>query len=318
MAEIKISVFTTCYNQENYIAEAIESVVNQSIHPFEYIICDDCSTDRTWEIVQSYQSKYSNIIKSYRNEKNLGLYQNFNFAQSLVTGNLITCVSGDDFILHNYFQDIFSFVEDNKLDPENDSFLIISNTVNLFPSGLKTYYSNQLFKDKSLFSCRLRYVLDERFGFVSKKSFEKTGGFKTNIGLHADYLWGFDRIVNTENIFFIDKYHSVYRVGVGVASKTQNKDSNESFQSTLKIVRSKYSKYFDKKDVNYYNYIYAKCNYIIDNSKKHFLILLFQTFKNIGNFGTTKKQIKAFGFIFIPTIVKKILLKFIFFRINSQ
>ena len=309
MNDIKISVFTTCYNQENYIAEAIESVVNQSIQPFEYIICDDCSTDRTWEIVQSYQSKYSDFIKSFRNEKNLGLYPNFNYAQSLVTGNLITCVSGDDFILPNYFKDIFSFVEDNKLDPENDSFLIISNTVNQYPSGLKTYYSNQPFKDKSLISCRLRYVLDERFGFVSKKSFEKTGGFKTNIGLHADYLWGFDRLVNTEKFYFIDKYHSVYRVGVGVASKAKIVDSNKSFISTLEIVKSKYTTYFDEKDINYFNYIYARCNYIIDNSFRKYFVLLIHTFKNIGNFGTNKKQIKAFVLIFIPNFLKKALLK---------
>lgn len=309
MAEIKISVFTTCYNQENYIAEAIESVVNQSIHPFEYIICDDCSTDRTWEIVQSYQSKYSHIIKSFRNDKNLGLYSNFNFAQSLVTGNLITCVSGDDLILPNYFQEILDFVIFNNLDPENDSFLLISNIINLFPSGIKTYYSNFVFENKNLFSFRLRYVLDERFGFVSKPSFIKTGGFITNIGLHADYLWGFDRIVNTEKFYFIDKYHSVYRVGVGVASKTKILESNESFLKILEIVKSKYSKYFDQKDIKYYNYIYAKCNYIIDNSFEKYLILFFQTFKNISNFGTNKKQIKAFLLIFVPKFLKKTLLK---------
>lgn len=318
MAELKISVFTTCYNQENFIAEAIESVVNQSVHPFEFIICDDCSQDGTWEIVQKYQLIYPQIIKSYRNEINLGLYPNFNFAQSLVTGNLITCVSGDDFILPNYFKDIFSFVEDNKLDPENDSFLIISNTVNLFPSGLKTYYSNQPFKDKSLFSCRLRYVLDERFGFVSKKSFEKTGGFKTNIGLHADYLWGFDRIVNTENIYFIDKYHSVYRVGVGVASKTKVVESNKSFLEILEIVKTKYSTFLNPKDELFYKFITAKCKYIINSSIKNYFILLNYTFRNLGNFGSSKKQFKAFSFILIPNFLKKIVLKINFIKFLSK
>lgn len=309
MAEIKISVFTTCYNQENFIAEAIESVVNQSIQPFEYIICDDCSQDGTWEIVQKYQLKYPQIIKSYRNESNLGLYPNFNFAQSLVTGNLITCVSGDDFILPNYFQDIFSFVEENRLDPENESFMLISNTVNLFSNGSKSYYSNFIFKNRNLFSCRLRYILDERFSFVSKKSFQKTGGFKTDIGLHADYLWGFDRIVNTEKFYFIDKYHSVYRVGVGVASKTKIIESNKSFLKTLEIVKSQYSKHFNEKDICFYNYNYAKCNFIIDKSFKNYLKLFFQTFYNIGNFGTNKKQFKAFSFILIPDFLKKIVLK---------
>jgi glycosyltransferase involved in cell wall biosynthesis len=318
MSDIKISVFTICYNQENYISDAIESIVNQSIQPFEYIICDDCSNDKTWEIVKKYQLKYPHLIKSFRNEKNLGLYANANFAQSLVTGNLITSVSGDDLILPNYFQDVINFISENNIDPENDSFMVISNIVNLYTNGAKTYYSNYCLKDKNLFAFRLRYILDDRFGFVSKPSFIETGGFQTNIGLHADYLWGFNRILKTKNFYFLNNYYHVYRVGVGIASKTKIIESNESFLKTLEIVKLKYLKFFNKKDLVYFKYIVAKCNFIINNSLKNYFLLFYHTFRNIGNFGNNKKQIKAFIFIFIPNCIKKPILFFNFFRILSK
>ena len=66
----KISVLMPAYNAEKYIAEAIESILNQTFKDFEFIIIDDCSTDRTWEIIQKY-SKIDNRIVALRNEKNL-------------------------------------------------------------------------------------------------------------------------------------------------------------------------------------------------------------------------------------------------------
>ena len=59
----KISVIMAVYNCEDTVAEAIDSILNQTFQNFEFIICDDCSTDDTFKIVYEYANKYpDNII----------------------------------------------------------------------------------------------------------------------------------------------------------------------------------------------------------------------------------------------------------------
>ena len=57
------------YNCEKYISEAIESILNQTFSDFEFIIIDDGSTDKSWEIIQEYDKKDDRII-ALRNEEN--------------------------------------------------------------------------------------------------------------------------------------------------------------------------------------------------------------------------------------------------------
>ena len=57
MADVLVSVITPAYNVERYISDAIESILAQSFRDFEYVVIDDCSTDRTWEIIQSYAKR---------------------------------------------------------------------------------------------------------------------------------------------------------------------------------------------------------------------------------------------------------------------
>ena len=88
-----ISVILPTYNGEKYLAETLESVLNQTYKNLEIIITDDCSTDRTVEIVKSYNDER---IKLYVNEKNLGIANNTNKALSLATGEFIMMQDHDD------------------------------------------------------------------------------------------------------------------------------------------------------------------------------------------------------------------------------
>jgi glycosyltransferase involved in cell wall biosynthesis len=82
-----------CFNVEKYVAEAIESILNQTYGNFELLILDDCSTDRTAEIVKGFADKR---IVYHKNKTNLGLSENLNVGIRLAKGEYIARMDGDD------------------------------------------------------------------------------------------------------------------------------------------------------------------------------------------------------------------------------
>lgn len=93
----------TSYNREQYIAEAIESVLASTYANFELIIVDDRSKDKTVDIAKSYAA-HDPRIHVYVNEKNLGDYRNRNQAASYAKGEFIMYVDSDDKILVDGFE----------------------------------------------------------------------------------------------------------------------------------------------------------------------------------------------------------------------
>ena len=94
------------YNQERYIREAIEGAFAQTYEPLEIIISDDCSTDRTFEIMQEMAVAYAGKahIKLNRNAANLGVAGHVNRVIELSTGRLIVGAAGDDVSLPDRVQ----------------------------------------------------------------------------------------------------------------------------------------------------------------------------------------------------------------------
>lgn len=89
------------YNHEKYIREAVEGALAQTYTPLEIILSDDCSTDKTFEIIQeiakSYTGKHQLVIN--RNEKNLGLAEHVNGLFKKANGEIIVLAAGDDISL---------------------------------------------------------------------------------------------------------------------------------------------------------------------------------------------------------------------------
>ena len=80
-----VSVLLTAYNRERYIAEAIESVLAQTLADFELIVSDDGSTDRTVAIAREYERR-DRRIRVTVNERNLGQFENRRHVASLARG----------------------------------------------------------------------------------------------------------------------------------------------------------------------------------------------------------------------------------------
>ena len=66
----KVSVIMATYNCQETISKSIDSVVRQTYYDWEFIICDDCSTDQTYNILLSYQERYPEKIVVLKNEVN--------------------------------------------------------------------------------------------------------------------------------------------------------------------------------------------------------------------------------------------------------
>ena len=317
MADLKLSVFIVAYNQEEYIAQAIESVVNQSIAPYEIVISDDCSTDNTWNIIQNYTTQYQSLIKSYRNESNIGIYKNFNKATNLVTGNLITCVAGDDYINPGYHETVFQFINDNQLNPETDSFILIPDIVKLL-SGVEAKYSNFRYVGQNIRKLSIRGLIDDRYGIVSRPLLNNLSAFLENIGIYADFVWNRERYLKANQIYCIGGYYPVYRIGVGIVSKTKEREAAISYNKALEIVKQRFGKAYDKSDLRYMEYLKRKNHFIIKRSLSNYLIVVYYTFVNTGNFYSLKKQVKALTFIFLPKKIKQLLFKITYFKLLSK
>jgi hypothetical protein len=95
------SVKMQAYNHEPYIAQAIEGVINQkTAFPFELVIGEDCSTDKTRQIVFGYQEKYPKVIKVITSNNNVGAFKNCLRSEKACRGKYIAYCEGDDYWHH--------------------------------------------------------------------------------------------------------------------------------------------------------------------------------------------------------------------------
>lgn len=93
-----VSVCMGIYNGEKYIEEQLDSILRQTRRAEEVILCDDCSTDRTVEIVRLFIEKHG-LGESWRlccNKENRGYPGNFYYAMSLCAGDVVFLADQDD------------------------------------------------------------------------------------------------------------------------------------------------------------------------------------------------------------------------------
>jgi glycosyltransferase involved in cell wall biosynthesis len=98
-----VSVKMMTYNHEPYITQAIEGILCQKTSfPFELVIGEDCSTDRTLEIVMDFQKKYPHVIRVVTSEKNVGAHKNSERTRKACRVKYIAFCEGDDYWQDSY------------------------------------------------------------------------------------------------------------------------------------------------------------------------------------------------------------------------
>ena len=94
----RVTIGLPVYNGENYLAEAIDSILGQTFTDFELIISDNASTDRTEEICRRYAAE-DDRIRYFRHDRNRGASPNYNFTVEKARGEYFKWAAHDD-VLH--------------------------------------------------------------------------------------------------------------------------------------------------------------------------------------------------------------------------
>jgi glycosyltransferase involved in cell wall biosynthesis len=107
-----VSIVTPVYNEAEYLGECIESVLAQTYQNWDYTIVDNCSTDKSFDIAQSYAKRDSRIRVS-RNEKFVCAIENHNIAFRQISPDSVYCklLSGDDWLYPEYLSKSIALAE---------------------------------------------------------------------------------------------------------------------------------------------------------------------------------------------------------------
>jgi hypothetical protein len=177
----RISVLLTSYNRENFIAEAIESVLAQSLTDFELVICDDQSRDGTVAIINDYARRDSRIRFSI-NERNLGDYGNRRQAASLARGRFLKYHDSDDVM---YPHCLAAMVQPLEAEPLAGFALSASHH---WPGGpCPMLLTPELAYEREFLGAGL-FHLGPSGAMFRANVFRSLGGFPS-VGVASDYLF---------------------------------------------------------------------------------------------------------------------------------
>jgi glycosyltransferase involved in cell wall biosynthesis len=93
---MRLSIAMCTFNGTKYLNEQLDSIASQIRPPDELVICDDCSGDGTYRLVEAFADRVSFSVRIYKNDKNLGSTKNFEKAISLCSGDIIALSDQDD------------------------------------------------------------------------------------------------------------------------------------------------------------------------------------------------------------------------------
>lgn len=182
-----ISILLASYNGEKYIAQQIESVLNQTYNDFILYINDDCSTDKTYEIIKNYEAKYPGKIKVTRNEKNSGGAKH-NFIKMMIShkDDYIMLCDQDDIWLEDKIEITYKKIKRMEEEYRVDMPLLVHTDLKIadenlniiFPSLIsyvnadysKTKLKNQIVQN-TLTGCTAMYNRKLAELIISKPSF---------------------------------------------------------------------------------------------------------------------------------------------------
>jgi len=214
----KISVLTTVYNGERFLEETIKNILNQSFKDFEYIIVDDGPTDKTKEIIKSFEKKDARIKYIYYG-KNKG-YENLNHVVNLglqnCKGKYIARLDAGDLCHKDRLK-----IQYNYLEKHPRIFLIGSSADVIDKNGKKV---DQLIK-KPWPPIIIKFTIGFNNPFIHSSVFFRNEG--QMYPSHIEHFFFINLVIAGKKLKNLGKKLVKYRINPGgLISKTENIEDN--------------------------------------------------------------------------------------------
>lgn len=177
---LRISVVITTYNRKYEVLRALKSVLGQTLQPFEIIIVDDCSTDKTQEYIQKHvQAEYKYIY----NAKNKGPGRSKNIGTIAAQGDYIAFLDSDNVWYADKLQRFAEVLKENS-----DIDMVCSRYIKHIEFGAYEYPANVADEDCSLKEEILLHNIADASASVYKKTFlDKVDGFNELMTTNLDW-----------------------------------------------------------------------------------------------------------------------------------
>ena len=227
-----VSVVMSAYNSESSIAESIESILNQSYQNIEFLIIDDCSTDRTADVIESYLEKNKNI-KFTKNKTNLGLTKSLNILIKKSSGQYIARQDADDISLHHRVQEQMQILKSNNLD-FCTTRAIIKDSMKLIP-GVSSFLPKKIvlkFKNPFIHGTLL----------AKKTAINEIGNYDENFIYAQDYKLFYDLLKYNYNFRVILKPQYILNIKNNISENKRIEQNYFADCVRKKITPSKYLK----------------------------------------------------------------------------
>lgn len=258
MERPRISVYVISYNQEDVIRRAMDSLIEQKEYIYEICINDDCSTDRTFEILQEYEQKYPGLVKPVRNECNLGIFKNTEAVWHRLTGDIIHDVSGDDAAIPGYFKKVLDFIEEKKIDWKNELFCIYGDYMQIGADGTKTVFRNRLVKDNNAMKLKVRKLVSGRSACYSKKVLDKFEDVSDGRSFRVELAQDCQLQLFAEYNYYLPELGNIYYAEIGISSKMTQEEHMEDtlggYDFFIEYLK-KHGCQLDKKDMAFIDYM---------------------------------------------------------------
>lgn len=205
----KISVIVPVYNVEKYLAECLESIVNQTYKNLEIILVNDGSTDSCAQVCNEYALKDHRI--KVINQKNGGLSAARNTGLQIVTGDFISFIDSDDLIAADFYQKLLQISIENKADIVECDFSKFETPAEIERTVMPFRESFELFKTEKALELLMREYLKQ---VVWNKIYRKEiiQDFQFPVGkINEDEYWTYKVLGNSKKIAKIPDVLYFYR-----------------------------------------------------------------------------------------------------------
>jgi glycosyltransferase involved in cell wall biosynthesis len=209
----KFIVIVPVYNAEPFIEKCLKSILNQTYKNFELVVIDDCSTDKTYEVINKVHAEFGNSFNVCQNHIRVGSplatfikgieFFSFNKEDILVT------VDGDDFLYDN---SVFEYLN-NSYQNENiymtyGNFIPFSGTYGKFCKPIPDTQTYR--RSGAWYASHLRTVKKKLFDLINKDDLRDFNGEYYKMAGDAAYMYPIIEMAGKNHLLFIDKVLYVY------------------------------------------------------------------------------------------------------------